>query len=219
MLWFVMSFEKQLNKIKDMRQLKHLLAAWLIVIGATSLVSSKAVDRNGLGEDPRVQVIKDAGMGAFKVLYESEQEGKVTIKIYDESGNLLHAEVSKNAKSFAKRFYFENLPAGTYTISVSGPDFEFKEKVAYATPAQVELEAELIEVVPGKKYRLSVSGMEDSPVRVRIYDSEGYEIFSGKVDLDNTSGRVFDLAQAATSDVVFIVADKARSVTKTVKLK
>ena len=202
-----------------MRQLKHLLAALLIVFSATSLVSGKAVVKNELGKDPRVQVIKDAGIGAFRVLYESEQAGKVTIRIYDESRNLLHAEVSRNAKSFAKRFYFENLPTGTYYFSISGPDFDFKETVAYSVPVQPELEGELIEVVPGQKYRLSVSGATAEPVKVNIYDSEGHEIFSGKVKLDQSSGRVFDLAQVASDDVVFIVADKARSVTKTVNLK
>jgi hypothetical protein len=76
----------------------------------------------------------------------------------------------------------------------------------------------LVEVVPGK-YRLSVSGVVDQPVKVKIYDSEGWEIFSEKVQLDRNSERIFDLARVASDDVVFIVADKARSVTKTVHLK
>lgn len=213
-----MSFEKQLNKIKDMRQLKQLLAALLIVFSATSLVSGKAVVKKRLGEDPRVQVVEDARAGVFRVLYEAEQAGKVIIRIHDEDGNLLHSEVSRDTKSFAKRYYFENLPAGTYVISVSGPDFDFKEKVSYEIPSESELEAELIEILPGK-YRLSVSGAGDKPVKVRIYDSEGWEIFADKVQLDQNSERVFDLAKVASDDVVFIVADKAKSVTKTVNLK
>ena len=77
----------------------------------------------------------------------------------------------------------------------------------------------MIEVVPGQKYRLAVNGVSSESVRVRIYDQEGWEIFADQVELDADSGRIFDLTQAASDEVVFIVADEARSVTKTVNIK
>ncbi len=198
--------------------MKSFLAVLLIVFGTTSLVSSKAVDNNGKGDNPHVKIVADETKGAYNLFYESQQEGKVTIKIYDEANILLHSEVSRNRKSFAKRFYFEELPAGTYVFVISGPDFDFKETVVYETPTVPELKAELVEVTP-QKYRLVVSGTEKQAVRVRIYDTEGWEIFADEVELDMDSGRVFDLTQAATDDVVFVVADRARTVTQTVNIK
>lgn len=199
--------------------MKSFLAVLLIVFGTTSLVSSKAVDNIGKGDNPQVKIVADEAKGTYNLFYESQQEGKVTIRIYDDANILLHSEVSRNQKSFAKRFYFKELPAGTYVFVISGPDFDFKETVVYETPTVLELKAELVEVTPGQKYRLVVSGTEKQAVKVRIYDTEGWEIFADEVELDMDSGRVFDLTQAATDDVVFVVADRSRTVTKTVNIK
>jgi hypothetical protein len=73
------------------------------LVMTTVSVAALAADPVG----PRVVVINQKESGIFKVIYEGVKAGKVTLKIYNETGSVLFSETLKNVDGFIRPVNFK----------------------------------------------------------------------------------------------------------------
>src|SRR5688572_10929054 len=106
-------------------KIKSFFVAALILASAISTVAADA-PRTG------VAVVPGKVSEIFKVIYKSENAGKVKLNIYNANARVIMSETFSNVNGFILPINFKGLEFGEYTIEVIDANGKTVEKVNYA---------------------------------------------------------------------------------------
>jgi len=100
----------------------------LAAIG-TSVLANSIETR--LGESSKFSVLSKSDPDKFNLVYVSEKEGAVAVKIINADGDLVSIDIIKRKKSFHKTYDFKNLPEGNYKFEVENDEGSGSQLIAY----------------------------------------------------------------------------------------
>jgi hypothetical protein len=142
---------------------KSLYFAALFVIGAT--VAAVGKDEPGTG----LVVVSAKGSEVVKVIYKSENTGKVRLSVYDASSNVVFSETRISNEGFIRPLNFGGLQFGEYTVELTDASGTKSEKVNYQPSAKTK-NVHVCQINKDGKFLLSVAN-NDSKVTGKIYDA------------------------------------------------
>ncbi|BDD11252.1 hypothetical protein FUAX_36840 [Fulvitalea axinellae] len=109
-----------------------------IILTLTVLFSVTATSFAGNGEatekDQKVTLIRFPHKSKFKVLYLGEGQDKVSVKIYDNAGELIHTNNVRSKASFLRTYNLSQLPSGSYKVVVKDSEGVHTETFSTSAP-------------------------------------------------------------------------------------
>jgi hypothetical protein len=183
----------------NMKNLRSVLIALLMV----SVVNGFAKDKGLSTEKRSSRIVVTSGQTAnkdvYRLVYQSEVAGNVSVSIYNEKGELLMEDRIRNVSAFARPYNFDALPAGKYSLVVE--DAKGKETkeifhlVSAVASANTNLVVKVTAVEGSAKYALSVIGAQIQPVAVKIYDSFGQLVYADSIEETESFRKVYDITK------------------------
>src|SRR5688500_4011966 len=106
-------------------KMKSLIIAMLVVFSAGVVFAGEDEPRTGFA------VVSLKGSSVYKVIYKSENSGKVKLNIYDAGGSVIFTETLTGVNGFMVPLNFAGLAAGDYTIELIGAAGRKTERISY----------------------------------------------------------------------------------------
>lgn len=164
---------------------------------------------------PKMVVVTQKESGLFKVIFEGTQSGKITLKIYNDKGEVVFAETSSRINGFIRPVNFTGMKAGEYTVEVTDASGTYTEKVNFTTDrvsskvAEVAKEEALIHIAKvgsEGKYLVAVPAGSSDAITVRIFDG-GKMVHNQKIAIASATnfGTIYNLKDVKSP--VFEVTD------------
>ncbi len=178
-----------------------------------AFVSVAAVAADPVG--PKVVVINLKESGMFKVIYAGAQIGKVSLRIYDASNNLVFVESTNGVGGFMRPVNFKGMEAGEYTIEVADASGKTTQTVDYKIEKGLDA-IHVSKIGVESKYLLAVANKGVSEeINVRIFDGSNNLVHNEMLTVDGDLGLVYNLKNVAGVPT-FEVTNQA-GVTKVIK--
>ena len=170
-----------------------------------------------VGESSKFSVLSKSDPDKFNVVYVSEIDSPVTIKILDENGELVSLDVIKNRKSFSKTYDFEALEKGRYTFEIENAEGSGSQPVIY-DPYRQNLNM-MVSSPEDNKYKVMVAGFNpEKVVTIRIYNSKGVMVEEDEIKTHRNFTRTYDLAKFEREQFTFTAASGSESILKVKKI-
>lgn len=166
------------------------------------------------GPGPRVAVINQQGTGIFKVIYEGEEVGKVTMNILNKKNQVVFAETTSNVDGFMRKVNFAGMEQGEYTIEIADKSGKIAQPVVYSRISNVK-NVQVSKIGGQSKYILAVTNTGTEKISVRIYDGSNNLVHTEYRTIDGNFGLVYNLANVSGVPT-FEVADNDGNV-RTIK--
>jgi hypothetical protein len=152
----------------------------------------------------RMAVIRSGSL--FKVFYKGTTLNKVTITIYDESGEKVFADNLGRVVNFVRPYNFSGLKEGAYTIELVDGLGKQVEDVSYHT-ASTEKMARLIRLKNGaSRFMLLVPSTDNGKLTVKVLDGSSRVVYEETTDTTGDFSKIYDL-KALSGDFTVEVSD------------
>lgn len=166
---------------------------------------------------PKMVVVNQKESGLFKVIFEGTQSGKVTLKIYNDKGEVVFAETTHRINGFIRPVNFTGMASGEYTVEVTDANGTYTEKVNYTTRvkgskvAGVSGEEAFIHIAKvgnEGKYLVAVPAGSSEEITVKIFDG-GRMVHNQKIAITSAAnfGTIYNLKDVASP--MFEVTDNS----------
>lgn len=180
---------------------------------AALFVAFSAVAFAGPG-NPKIVVVSQKQSGTFKVIYEGEKIGNVTMTIRNQKNQVVFTETIRNIGAFARPVNFTGMEAGEYTIEISDANGKQMQKVNYNVETAVK-NVSVARIGEEGKYLLAVPGSGPEQINVRIFDGSNQLVHEEDLSINGETGLVYNLRNVQGLPT-FEVTDKTGNV-KTIK--
>ncbi len=145
----------------------------------------------------KVAVVTKKNSGVFKVIYEGETSGKVTLKITDNKSNVIFSQTNKSISRFIQPLNFAGMEQGEYNIEITDKTGTQIKKVNYAV-AEAKRETavksyHITKLQEEGKYLISVVGQNNGKISVQIFDGNDDLIHSENLVVNGNIGLVYKL--------------------------
>ncbi len=161
--------------------------AAVIVLASTAAFADPVV--------PRVAVFNLNG-SVFKVIYQGEAAGSVTMTIINKSDEVVFSETKQNIGGFVRNVNFSGMTPGEYTIEVANKAGKAAQKVVYGKEPSVKA-IRVTRLGNEPKYLLAVANKGNEQLNVRIFDGADNLVHTEVRNIDGDFGVVFNLAGVA----------------------
>ncbi len=188
----------------------------LFLVGSLG-VTLAGKDATTTDPTPRIKLIQTDDSRKINLVYQSATVQPVSIRVVDAEGNTLYKTRMVNEVNFMQTLSFEEVPMGTYYVEVRTEEVSFREAVRI-DGSPVALQAHVSPYAERGKFLLSVPG--ETSVNVEIFDYSENLLFSGEVNLEETSGsKLFDLSQVWGNTALFVVSNEVGVVYQSISLR
>jgi hypothetical protein len=165
----------------------------------------------------QTQVLPSLESKSFRLIYESEVEQPVYIKIKDDNGRLQFSE-RYQLKSFVQPFDLSQLPDGAYTIELQTKEGKAVHKIDNVSKELVTPELNFDLDANSKVARLQTEAPMGASTRLLIYDQEGVMLHKEDWVAGQKINRQYDMQQVKGTGVTFLLLNGGEVVKeKTVK--
>jgi len=179
-------------------KIKSFFVAALIMASTVSLVAADAPSTG-------IAVVPGKVSEIFKVIYKSENAGKVKVNLYNANAKMIMSETFTNVDGFILPINFKGLEYGEYTIEVIDAQGKKSEKVTYA-PFKSNKVVHVTKLSGEGKYLLSVVRAANERVIVKIYNAKDELIHRDAQTVEGDFAVVYKLDNKSTS-YTFELAD------------
>ena len=190
-------------KYKKIMKTKSLFFAAFIMVSA---IATAAVGK----DEPRIAglaVVPVKGSEVFKVIYRSENIGRIKLNIYNADSQVIFSETVSGVDGFIRPLNFSGLASGEYTVELVDATGKKAEKLMYQPyKSNKNIHVSKISKEEGK-YLVAVANAGTEKINIRIYDalnnlvhSESKEITGGFAQLysvKNIAGVTFEISDNA----------------------
>jgi flagellar hook assembly protein FlgD len=186
---------------------KSVVLAGVMVLAS---IFSFAIDPS----NSQLVVVNQKEKSLFKVIYRSEKEQNVVMKIYGQSGKVVYSEDIKSIKGFIRPVNFSGMEEGDYSIEITDESGVQVKKIAYHTKAKgtSELQGVHISKISSEgKYLMVVSNKETDNVHVRIFDGNNNLVYNEDKAVNGGFGLVYNLNRIAGTPTFEISDDLGHS--------
>ncbi len=155
---------------------------------------------------------------SFKVIYEGEKAGAVTLKIFDKYGSLLFQELSSGLSRFMLPVNFSGLQPGEYKFTVTDATGTQSQSVKYdnqftATSPSIE-SAHVARTHDAGKYLLSVTSNGIAKIHVEVLDENGTVLHENDAVADKAFGLVYSMKEFSGTPTFRITDETGKSFVK-----
>ena len=152
--------------------MKKIISLTLAVLSCTVMFANGTDDgKKSSASASGAAVIKN-GESVFRVIYKSEKEVDVRVRIYNDKDELVYSEKVNNTDGFTRPYNFENLGEGEYTIAIEDGSRKQIEKVSYYAPKVTKSLSVLKMQSEEGKFLVMAAGQGNELITVSIYDGE-----------------------------------------------
>lgn len=185
-----------------------LLAALFLLISVATFAED-----NELGETSSFKIVAKADL-KYDLYYVSESDAPVTVRIYDESGNLIRDDKIKNHRSFKKTYNFKELASGNYKVVVINEEGKGTQAI-FHNPQQTQLQIILSQIPDTKSFTLHVGDFDMSkPLKVKVYNGDNELLFTEEINETGSFSRVYNLSKIDADMVRFTVVNAKETITQ-----
>jgi len=168
----------------------------------------------------KVVVVNQNNSEVFKVIYEGTLVGKVTLKVYDQSGKLLVMETTQGLSKFMRPVNFAGMEPGEYNIEITDANGTQSQKVNYKIGSVSALaennsikSVHITKLQGDSRYLVSVKTDGTKQVKVSIFDGSENLVHAENVTVNGAAGLVYNLKRVQ-GQPTFLVADNAAPLVK-----
>jgi flagellar hook assembly protein FlgD len=169
---------------------KSIYFAALLVIGAAVTAVGKEEPTN-----TGMAVVATKGSEVFKVIYKSENAGKVKLSVYDAASKVVFTETRNSEAGFILPLNFSGLAYGEYTFQVTDAAGTKSEKINYQ-PSTPLKNVHISKIAQEGKFVLSVKN-SNSAVSVRIYDANNNLVHDGSKEVSGDFAQLYTIKNFA----------------------
>lgn len=162
----------------------------------------------------KMAVIGQENSGTFKVIYQGETAGKVTLKVYNSNNEEIFAETINGLNGFIRPLNFEGLKSGVYTIEINDANGKQVQKVSFSAndhkiaAKETSITGVHVSRLRDGKYLVSVANQGAEKINIRIFDINNNLVYDEYHTATNGLGLVYNLKEVAGTPV-FMITDAA----------
>jgi len=190
-----------------------IIIALLLAAFSTATLASNPATNKKKDKSTKLSVISKKDPAKFDLIYVSEVEGPVTVRIFNEEGDLVGFDQIKKKKSFIKTYNLQNLEAGKYVMKIENSEGVTRKEIYY-NPFRQSLNMLLIKNEEDKVKVMVVGLDRTKPVTIRIYNENGELLKSEELDVERSFSRTYDLSEIDSDSYVITATNGSESVTK-----
>jgi hypothetical protein len=151
-------------------------------------------------------VVVNQKSGIFKVIYQNNLSGKVSMRIQNTRGDEVFYESIWSANGFIRPVNFDGMSPGEYTIEVTDANGKQSQKVDYAFESSVT-SVRVSKMATEGKYLLAVANSGTELINVRIFDGGDNLVHNESITINGDFSLVYNLKQVVGIPT-FEVTDK-----------
>lgn len=195
------------DKAQKLKLMKGIIATAAALVVATGMAMASK-NTNKATKASQVKILQTEAAGIYNLRFAAESAGQVTVKITSQQGNVLLKEKIAYKNAFERPYNLQNLPDGTYTISVEKDGTVLEERIHHVKNLPLKKSAYNIDVneVGDHKYELVVKKEGHQAVKVKISDKNGFIYFNDVIDQQGSFSQVFDLSNVLASGLTMEVS-------------
>jgi len=133
----------------------------------------------------------------YKLIYEGATAGKVTLKIYDKSSNVIFTEIKKGISKFILPLNFAGLEQGEYSIEITDDAGKQTQKVNHIITENVRTKAVVtatsVHITKLKDGKYLMSANDGGNFNVQIFDGNDNLVHSRNFKVDGKLAVVYNL--------------------------
>jgi len=153
----------------------------------------------------KVAVVNQNNSGVYKVIYEGVTAGKVTLKIYDNSSNVIFKETKTGLSKFILPLNFVGLEQGEYSIEITDETGTQTQKVNYAVADDaVSAAAKAVHITKLQEGKYLMSAATNGNINVQIFDGNDNLVHNENFVVNGKLGVVYNL-KAVQGQPTFVV--------------
>jgi hypothetical protein len=130
----------------------------------------------------------------YKLIYEGATAGKVTLKIYDKSSNVIFTETKKGLSKFILPLNFAGLEHGEYSIEITDETGTQIQKINHEVKTTVNAAAKAVHVAKLKDGKYLVSAANNNGnINVQIFDGNDNLIHTKNFEVNGPFAVIYNL--------------------------
>lgn len=175
--------------------MKTLATNLVIVLTLASMAafSNPKDGKENEAANAQYNVYHDQTHGSINLVYKTFSSHPVFVYIYNDQHRLVYADKIKESGVLIRPYNFRELEPGKYTFRIVEDKRVISSEVVYApVTTSVLIQAELGQSSENK-YRLSVTGNQMKPVKVKIFDKFNRLLFSETITGQAGFSKIYNL--------------------------
>ena len=182
-----------------MRNTIKTIAALLIVLSAAK--SNASTDSTSVGVF--CKVVAQEKEDSFKLIYQGNKKGNVSIQWIDNANHVLYNENVKASESFVKQYNLTPLPDGEYTLKLTTEDYEYSKEVTLGEEtASLKM---ALRNLGERKVLLTGYPTKSTDLSIVVLDDQGERIFEQSIESAKVIQKKFIFEQVNTKNVTFVI--------------
>ena len=155
------------------------------------------------------------------VTFALNQTDKIDLSIYDANDKLIHSENVSSKENVNRTYDLKALPEGTYFLQAES-DTKVSRYEISVVGDMASLSGNAVSEVykPVYLYKnglvsVNILNLDESPVNIKIYDSEYNEVYDSAFLTGQNVTKVFDINNFLNEAYTFVVTDNDKTFVKT----
>ncbi len=194
-----------------MKTMRNTLVVLLTVIGTSVFATGGGTMVDSL--DFQTKVLPSLESKSFRLIYQSETQQPVHIKLKDENGTLQYSERFQ-LKSFVQPFDLSQLPDGNYTFELWTKEGKRVHEISNVSREIVAPELNFDLAGNSKVARLQTEAPMGANLRLLIYDQDGAVLHKENWAAGQKINRQYDMEQVKGRGVTFLLLNNGTVVTE-----
>ncbi|MEQ9300142.1 MAG: hypothetical protein RIF33_16330 [Cyclobacteriaceae bacterium] len=194
-----------------MKTMRNTLVVLLTVIGTSVFATGGDTMVDSL--DFQTSVLPSLESKSFRLIYQSETQQPVHIKLRDENGTLQYSE-RYQLQSFVQPFDLSQLPDGNYTFELQTKEGKQVHEISNVRKEIVAPELSFDLEADSKVARLQTEAPMGANMRLLIYDQEGAMLHKEDWVAGQKINRQYNMEQVKGKGVTFLLLNNGSVVTE-----
>jgi len=161
-----------------------------------TMVAVIALNAFAFAETPASKIaVGNQNNSVYKLIYEATTAGKVTLRIYDESRNVIFAETKKGLSKFILPLNFPGLEQGEYSIEITDNTGKQTQKVNHTVVENVATTpaAKSVHITKLQDGKYLMSANSTSNFNLQIFDGNDNLVHSKYFEVNGKLAVVYNL--------------------------
>jgi len=164
-----------------------------------TMVAVIALNAFAFAETPASKIaVVNQSNSVYKLIYEAATAGKVTLKIYDKSSNVIFSETKNGLSKFILPLNFSGLEQGEYSIEITDNTGKQTQKVNHTVAENVATTAaaaKLVHITKLQDGKYLMSANNGGNFNLQIFDGNDNLIHSKYFEVDGKLAVVYNLKE------------------------
>jgi hypothetical protein len=192
------------------------LSALLIAISGAVMAGGS--DDASSSSEPVITLVPQQSESIYKLIYVSDKKVPVKVTLINNQGQKLQIDRIVNEKGFMRPYNLSNLPTGEYQLEVNdgGSIITKTLQLGILSSRQKNGSLSVNTTKDEQRVKLTVLGVEDKPVYIKVYDRFNRLVMEDVVDVRKNFSKTYDFSKMSLDGFTFEVANEKAIVRKNI---